>query len=123
MSRNVEVTDEGKASLEAMTGHRPFSDLKKNWAADRRVRNEARKAGVAVEYATLEELRIALGLSQEELAKRLDVQQPAVSKLSARNDMRISTLRALIEAMGGELQVTAKFPDRLVELANFDRSQ
>ena len=51
-----------------MTGHRPFSDLKKNWAADRRVRNEARKAGVAVEYATLEELRIALGLSQEELA-------------------------------------------------------
>ena len=29
----------------------------------------------------------------------------------------------LIEAMGGELQVTARFPDRLVELANFDRSQ
>ena len=103
-----------------MTGHRPYSDLKKNWSDDRRARNQARKAEIAVQYATLEELRIALGLSQEELARRLDVQQPAVSKLSARNDMRISTLRELIEAMGGELQVRAKFPDRMVELANFD---
>ncbi len=103
-----------------MTGHRPFSELKKNWSEDRRARNQARKAELAVEYATLEELRVALGLSQEELAQRLEVQQPAVSKLTSRSDMRISTLRDLIEAMGGELHVTAKFPDRSVELANFD---
>jgi ribosome-binding protein aMBF1 (putative translation factor) len=103
-----------------MTGHRPFSDLKKDWSDDRRARNQARKAEIAVEYATLEELRVALGLSQEELAQRLEVQQPAVSKLTSRSDMRISTLRDLIEAMGGELHVTAKFPDRSVELANFD---
>jgi predicted XRE-type DNA-binding protein len=103
-----------------MSGHRPFSELKKNWSPDRITRNRARKAGLAMEYSTLEELRVALGLSQEEVARRLDVQQPAVSKLTARSDMRISTLRDLIEAMGGELQVTAKFPDRLVELANFD---
>ena len=103
-----------------MTGHRPFSELKKNWSDDRRARSKARKAELTVEYATLEELRVALGLSQEELAQRLEVQQPAVSKLTSRSDMRISTLRDLIEAMGGELQVTAKFPDRLVELANFD---
>lgn len=103
-----------------MTGHRPFSDLKKDWSDGRRARNQARKAEIAVEYTTLEELRVALGLSQEELAQRLEVQQPAVSKLTSRSDMRISTLRDLIEAMGGELHVTAKFPDRSVELANFD---
>lgn len=103
-----------------MSGHRPFSDLKKEWAEDRRARNKSRKAELALEYATLEELRLALGLSQEELAQRLDVQQPAISKLTSRSDMRISTLRDLIEAMGGELHVTAKFPDRSVELANFD---
>lgn len=103
-----------------MTGHRPFSDLKKDWSDDRRARNQTRKVEIAVEYATLEELRVALGLSQEELARRLEVQQPAVSKLTSRSDMRISTLRDLIEAMGGELHVTAKFPDRSVELANFD---
>lgn len=103
-----------------MGGHRPFSDLKKGWTEDRRARNTSRKAELAIEYATLDELRLALGLSQEELAQRLDVQQPAVSKLTSRSDMRISTLRDLIEAMGGELHVTAKFPDRSVELANFE---
>ncbi len=103
-----------------MTGHRPFAELKKNWGSDRQARNHARKAELAVEYSTLEELRVALGLSQEELAQRLDVQQPSVSKLTRQSDMRISTLRGLIQAMGGELHVTAKFPDRSVELANFD---
>ncbi len=103
-----------------MTGRRPLTDLKKTWSADRRARNEARKVSLATEYATLEELRVALGLSQEELARRLDVQQPAVSKLTSRGDMRISTLRDLIAAMGGELHVTATFPDRSVELSNFD---
>jgi ribosome-binding protein aMBF1 (putative translation factor) len=103
-----------------MTGHRPFSDLKKDWDVDRRARNETRKAELAAEYTTLEELRVALGLSQEELAHRLEVQQPAVSRLTNRSDMRISTLRDLIAAMGGELRVTAAFPDRTVELANFD---
>jgi ribosome-binding protein aMBF1 (putative translation factor) len=103
-----------------LTGHRPFSDLKKGWGEERRTRNRARKAELATQYATLEELRIALGLSQEELAQRLDVQQPAVSKLTSRSDMKISTLRDLIEAMGGELHVTAKFADRSVDLANFD---
>jgi len=51
---------------------------------------------------------------------RLDVQQPAVSKLTSRSDMRISTLRDMIAATGGELHVTATFPDRSVEWANFD---
>lgn len=103
-----------------MTGHRRFSDLKKDWDDERRARNEARKAELAAEYATLEELRVALGLSQEELARRLDVQQPAVSRLANRSDMRISTLRGLIAAMGGELHVTATFAGRPVELANLD---
>ena len=84
--------------IDPVTGHLPFADLKKNWSDDRRARNQARKAEIAVEYATLEE-------------QRLEVQQPAVSKLTGRSDTRISALRDLIEAMGGELQVTAKFAD------------
>jgi predicted transcriptional regulator len=103
-----------------MTGHRPFSDLKKNWSADRRQRNAERKAELAVEYATLEQLRVALGISQEELADLLDVQQPAISKLLRRNDMRVSTLRDLIEALGGELKLVAKFRDRTVDLTLAD---
>jgi hypothetical protein len=40
-------------------------------------------------------------------------------KLVRRADMKISTLRDLIAAMGGELQINVAFPDRLVEIGGF----
>jgi len=49
----------------------------------------------------------------------MDVQQPAISKLVRRPDMKVSTLRDLIAAMGGELHITATFPDRCVEIGDF----
>jgi predicted XRE-type DNA-binding protein len=102
-----------------MSGHRPFSDLKKGWSPERLARNEAHKAKLADELVSLEQLREGLGISQEELASVLEVQQPAISKLVRRPDMKISTLRELIAAMGGEMHITASFPDRSVEIGNF----
>lgn len=102
-----------------MSGHRPFSDLKKDWSPERLAANARRKAGLADEMVSLETLRQRLDVSQEELANLLDVQQPAISKLVRRADMKISTLRDLIAAMGGELHITATFPDQSVEIANF----
>lgn len=102
-----------------MSGHRPFSDLKKGWSPERLAANEVRKARLAVEIVSLEQLREGLGISQEELAGIMDVQQPAVSKLVRRPDMKVSTLRDLIAAMGGELHITAAFADRSVEIGNF----
>ncbi|MBW4655655.1 MAG: helix-turn-helix domain-containing protein [Kaiparowitsia implicata GSE-PSE-MK54-09C] len=102
-----------------MSGHRPFSDLKKDWSAERRAKNAARKAEMAAELVSLEQLREGLGISQEELANVLDVQQPAISKLVRRPDMKVSTLRELIAAMGGELHITATFAGRSVEIDNF----
>lgn len=100
-----------------MTGRRPASDLTKNWSPTRRAAVEAEKRALEAEASTLEELRVALGISQEELAELLDVQQPAISKLERRNDMRLSTLREVIEALGGELKLVAKFRDRTVDLS------
>ncbi|WP_028672424.1 XRE family transcriptional regulator [Saccharospirillum impatiens] len=71
----------------------------------------------------LNELRQARGLSQKMLAEVLHVQQPAIAKLEKRTDMYISTLRSHIEAMGGELEVTAKFPDGIVKITNFSDLQ
>ena len=105
-----------------MSGHRPFSDLKKDWSPEHLARNEARKAKLADELVSLEQLREGLGISQEELASVLEVQQPAISKLVRRPDMKVSTLRDLIAAMGGELHLTATFPDRSVEIGNFTAS-
>ncbi len=69
----------------------------------------------------LHELRRARGLSQKALAETLHVQQPAIAKLEQRTDMYISTLRSHIEAMGGELQIMACFPEGTVKIANFSQ--
>jgi transcriptional regulator with XRE-family HTH domain len=71
-----------------------------------------RTAELIEEEATLRQLRDVRKRSQEEIAKRLGVKQAAVSKLERRTDMYVSTLRSLIEAMGGELDIVARFPDR-----------
>src|SRR5271168_4284767 len=105
-----------------MTGHRPFSELTKDWSPERLARSEARKAKLTAEMVSLEQLREGLGISQEELANVMEVQQPAISKLVRRPDMKVSTLRDLISAMGGELHITATFPDRSVEIDNFTAS-
>ena len=67
----------------------------------------------------LHELRQARGLSQQVLAEILNVQQPAIAKMERRTDMYISTLRSHIEAMGGTLEITAKFDDGDVKISNF----
>ena len=53
------------------------------------------------------------------LADVLHVQQPSIAKIENRTDMYISTLRSHIEAMGGQLEVIARFPDGSVTISNF----
>jgi transcriptional regulator with XRE-family HTH domain len=67
----------------------------------------------------LAELRRARGLSQEALAKVLGVKQSSVSKLERRTDMYISSLRSHIKAMGGELEIIARFPDGELKISDF----
>ena len=67
----------------------------------------------------LQELRRARALSQEQLAKTLGIKQASVSKLERRTDMYIQTLRNYVEAMGGKLEVVARFPGGKVEINQF----
>jgi DNA-binding XRE family transcriptional regulator len=64
-----------------------------------------------VESVTLNQLREARKLTQASLASLLGVNQGSVSKMEKRTDMYISTLRSFIQAMGGELQIRAVFPE------------
>ena len=68
----------------------------------------------------LNELRQARGLSQKALAVILKVEQPAIAKMERRTDMYISTLRSHIEAMGGVLEITARFPEGAVKINSFE---
>ena len=68
----------------------------------------------------LQELRRARALSQDQLARTLGIKQASVSKLERRTDMYIQTLRNYIEAVGGQLEITAQFPDGKVKINQFE---
>jgi len=57
--------------------------------------------------------------TQETIAEILGITQPEVSKIERRADMYISTLRRYIEATGGRLDITARFPDGDAVVINF----
>jgi len=52
-------------------------------------------------------------------AGKLKINQSSVSKLEKQTDMYISTLRNVIKAMGGDLEITAIFPDGEVRINQF----
>ncbi|MFV9504861.1 MAG: XRE family transcriptional regulator [Oscillochloridaceae bacterium umkhey_bin13] len=64
------------------------------------------------EELSLRELRRIRAISQQAVGQALHVNQAAISKLERRTDMYLSTLRAYIEAIGGELEIVVRFPDR-----------
>lgn len=61
-------------------------------------------------------LRRRMGLSQAALARRLQVKQPLIAQLEHREDMYLTTLIRYIHALGGELELTARFPEMAVAL-------
>ena len=79
---------------------------------------EARKRQLLAEMP-LHELRRARQLSQEQLAAELGATQPEISKIERRTDMYVSTLRRVVEAMGGKLEIIAQFPDGTVRITQF----
>lgn len=95
-----------------------FEALRATMPPGSRARAAARAQEMLAEMP-LQELRQARGLSQKMLADVLHVQQPSIAKLEKRTDMYISTLRSHIEAMGGELEIVARFPDGTVKISNF----
>lgn len=97
---------------------RKFAELRARMPPESRARAEA-KALTTLAEMPLNELRQARGLSQKMLAEVLQVQQPSIAKLERRTDMYLSTLRSHIEAMGGQLEVVARFPDGAVRISNF----
>jgi len=98
-----------------MAGRHSFAQLRARMSPEARERAEIEAMRLASEM-DLAELRRALKLSQEELAQTLQVGQAAVAKLEKRADMYVSTLRRFIEAMGGELEIVARFPDHQVRI-------
>ena len=62
----------------------------------------------------LSEVRKRRGLTQAAVAKALGVTQSALSQVESQPDMHLSTLRRLVRALGGELDVVARFRDHSI---------
>ena len=95
-----------------------FKELQARMSPQARVRSET-KAEQMIREMALDELRAALDLTQEQLAEVLHVRQAAISKVERRSDMYISTLRRIIEAMGGKLEIRVILQDRVVRINQF----
>jgi hypothetical protein len=77
-------------------------------ARQRRIKRRA--AELIAEELTLRDLRKAQQITQEEVAQRLSGRQVYVSRLERRADMKLSTLREYVRALGGDLQLMVIFP-------------
>lgn len=101
-----------------MAGRHSFAELRARMTPKAQANAEA-EAPRLDEEINPAEVRRALKLSQDEIAQTLQIGQGSVAKIEKRTDMYVSTLRRFIEAMGGELEIVARFPDHAVKIKNF----
>jgi transcriptional regulator with XRE-family HTH domain len=99
-----------------------FKNLREKMSPEARERS-SRLAAKYRSQMPLDELREAREMTQHHLARILKVNQAAVSKMERRTDMYVSTLQDFVQAMGGELKITARFPEGTVEIRQFQTKE
>lgn len=93
----------------------------KKLPASRKKKIRKRSRELIDQELTLRDLRKALALTQADVSSKLHMKQEAISRLERRSDILLSTLVSYIKAMGGELNLTAKFPNRpAIKLKGFE---
>jgi len=97
---------------------RNFRELEARMSPQRRTKVQVRAREIMAEML-LAEIRKQAGLTQTDLAKALGITQPSLSKLEGQDDIQVSTLRRIIEALGGELELVAHLPGGTVRVAQF----
>lgn len=82
---------------------------KRSPASQQRIRQ---KADAMILEIRLRQLREELQLSQTELAGVMGVSQPAIAAIEARGgEIKLSSLKKYIEALGGKLSLNVEMPD------------
>ena len=101
--------------------HRPFEKLREKMTPEQLRQADAQAQDMMAEML-LAEIRKSVGLTQEELAGALGITQPSLSKLENQDDIQVSTLRRLIEALGGQLEIVAHLPRGDIRIRPFSES-
>lgn len=74
------------------------------------------EAGSEAVAHNLRELRQARAMTQIELADRLKRAQPTVSEMENTDDHLISTVRSVVESLGGRLEIAAVFDEERIPI-------
>ncbi|MCL4872235.1 MAG: helix-turn-helix domain-containing protein [Anaerolineae bacterium] len=98
-----------------------FNELKEKMSPERREKIEDQAQAILISMA-LQELRQTRHLTQQDLANILNMNQAALSKMENQTDMRVSTLRKLLSAMGGTLKIVAEFPEGEIVINQFEQA-
>lgn len=97
---------------------RDFRELEEEMSPESGARAEGMAREMMAELL-LAEIRRLMGRTQEEVAAVLGVTQPSLSKLENQDDMQVSTLRRLVEALGGQLEIIAHLPKGDIRIRQF----
>ena len=101
-----------------MTKLRNYDELEARLFTPDQIEEARRWARAEAAAIDIRELRKLLRISQAELAKRLNKDQPELSRLERRRDLRLSTLSQFVNALGGELELYARFGEKSLKLTN-----
>ena len=97
-----------------------FDDLTRRVMTSKARARAAARTQELLSELLLSEIRKLAGRSQGQLARQLGIKQPSLSKLENQDDMQISTLKKIIEALGGEVRIIARFKDLEMRILPFD---
>ena len=94
-----------------------FSKLRDQIRSDpKRRRRVEQMRGALTDALKLAELRDSKKVTQKSLAATLAVSQANVSRIEHEEDVYLSTLRRYVEALGGQLEITATFGDEHIRI-------
>ena len=99
---------------------RRFKKLHDRMSPEARKRIGRRVRESLLEMSLFEIRRNVRGMTQTELAELMEVTQGAISQLEGRQDVLLSKLAKYVHALGGELELVARFPDADVRITQFE---
>lgn len=77
---------------------------------------ETHRRDAGIHPLQLRDVRALVGIQQATVADRMHVKQAAVSKLEARQDMKLSTVASYVAALGGRVEMRVVFDDFAVNV-------
>lgn len=102
-----------------MSGQHNFKQLQAAVKADPQRKHRLERERLLTEaIIELTALREARGATQEQIANAWDATQTNLLHSAETSDIFLATLHSYVAALGGQLQISAVFPDQTIPLAS-----